>query len=308
MGHPQPPSPLVFSYKGIIPDAELMSWAREGMLGGIVIFRDNTVNETALRRGIEAVQEAAPRPLRTMLDEEGGRVRRLLDSPVSMPDLRTMKDGGPEAVANAYARVARRLQTLGIDTLLAPVADVGAPGAEWLNSRTYSDDPHEVASMVHHAVGAIQSQGIASCAKHFPGSGSVRHDPHLGTARDETSRTRWDLHDAIPFRAAVATGVEMIMVGHQESAAFDDCRPADLSANVIRRVLREGLGFGGLVLSDDLSMGAIARAFPIEVSLNAALDAGCDLVVVCNDRVTQRRALSAWRVRPRTEAGAPLSA
>jgi beta-N-acetylhexosaminidase len=291
-------SPLVLSYRGARPDAELRDWITEGLVAGVVIFKDNAPSDEILRDAVECLRASAgQREFRVMIDEEGGSVRRLPDNPASMRSLSEYETAAADAVATAYHNVARRLQTLGIDTLLAPVADIRSPEAGWLADRTYSDNPQTVTRMIQRVVDSVQHLGIACCAKHFPGTRVVRQDTHEGQATADFTRDEWERIDALPFRAAIASGCEMIMVGHQQCTAFDSVRPASLSPLVVRVLLRETLGFTGAIVTDDLGMGAIARAYPIEQAVQAALVAGCDYILVCNDRILQRRAVHA--IRPR---------
>ncbi|MEW5876000.1 MAG: glycoside hydrolase family 3 N-terminal domain-containing protein [Candidatus Zixiibacteriota bacterium] len=287
-------SPLVLSYDGLEPDDELMDWVSTGLASGVVIFKENATDETRLAAAIARIRGVASGRFHVMIDEEGGRVRRLPDAPASMPFLRTMESESPDAVAGAYRRVAERLLPLGIDTLLAPVADVGDPAGAWLRDRTYSDDPRRTAAMLHAVIPAIQKTGIHACAKHFPGMRAVTIDPHTDVATDPTRPSAWEAIDAIPFRTAILAGVHMIMVSHQIMMGFDATRPACLSPLIIRVLLRERLGFAGLVLTDDLAMGAISKKYPIDQAVRAAVEAGADLVLVCRNRELQRRAV-AWQ-------------
>ncbi len=288
------PSPLVLSYKGLSPDQELLDWLAAGVVGGIVLFRDNCTDETELRDAIASMRSASPHPLYIMVDEEGGRVRRLLDGPGSMTDLRSYETRSPVQIGELYAGVARRLHSLGIDTLLAPVVDIGHDGADWLNSRTLSHDKTCVAEMAGAVIPAIQSQGVHACAKHFPGSGRVVLDPHQGPVTCPIALDQWGVHERIPFDAAIAAGVDMILVGHQIMEGFGETLPACLAPAFPKFLLKRHLGYEGLILTDDLGMGAIARTTPIEAAIAAALRAECDLVLVCNDRNLQKRAVAHW--------------
>ena len=297
------PSGLVLSYDGAEPDAELLKWLADGLVAGIVLFQNNVHSDDHLRSAVASLRGASPQPIHIMVDEEGGRVRRLPDTPVSMDTLRSYQSGPLEAVAAAYDRVAARLVDLGIDTLLAPVVDVGAAASAWLHDRTYSDEPSMVASMARVVVPAVQNRGIAACAKHFPGTRAVGADPHHGVAVDPTPLTEWDRFDAPPFRAAILAGVQMVMVGHQRMMGFDAVRPACMSPLITTVLLRERLGFQGRILTDDLAMGAIAKQYPIEDAVRASLEAGCNLVLVCQERILQRRAVAFWCERVRAHQG-----
>lgn len=300
-----PPSPLVVSYDHADPDSELLDWINDGAVSGVVIFRENAPTDSHIEDAVSRMRSRANGRFFVMIDEEGGRVRRLPDSAVSMPALRDLEHNTPEQVADAYRRVARRLKSLGIDTLLAPVADIGDPMSPWLRDRTYSDDPAIVASMLHTVIPAIEREGICATAKHFPGSRAVTVDPHGGAATDPTPPSTWEKIDAGPFRAAISAGVSMIMVGHQIMMGFDATRPACLSPLMIRVLLRERLGFNGLVLTDDLAMGAISGRHPIEQAVGAAYDAGANLILICKNRTLQRRAVTYWRNRLKSPQQVP---
>jgi beta-N-acetylhexosaminidase len=288
-------SPLVLSYDGTEPDPELLGWLDDGIVAGVVIFQKNVRSDDHLRTVITTLRQSSPSPLRIMIDEEGGRVRRLPDGPASMESLRSYRTGSLQILSEAYGRVAGRLVNLGIDTLLAPVVDVGAAASEWLHDRTFSDDPTQVETMARAVVPAIQNRQVSACAKHFPGTRAVKADPHHGVAIDPTPLSEWDRIDALPFRAAIAAGVQLIMVGHQRMMGFDATRPACMSPLIATVLLRERLGFHGLILTDDLAMGAVAKQYPIEDAVRASILAGCNLVLVCQDRLLQRRAVAFWR-------------
>lgn len=293
-------TPLVLSYKGLTPDPELLDWVRSGLLSGIVLFRDNCTDETALRAAIDSLRQNSPHDFYIMIDEEGGRVRRLPDAPSSMADLRSYEGRPAAEVAGAYAKVALRLKSLGIDTLLAPVVDIGNDGAEWLNSRTISHDTVRVADMAKVVISAIQNVGIHACAKHFPGTGRVTLDPHHGPVICKINANEWERHERLPFDAAVAADVDMVLVGHQIMEAFGETLPACLTPAIPKFLLRRHLGYRGLILTDDLGMGAISKMFPIEEAVERAYVAGCDLILICNDRDAQGRAVTHWSTRTAT--------
>ncbi len=293
-------SPLVLSYKGLKPDDELLDWMRDGDVAGIVLFRDNCTDENALRDAVATMRGASTHPLFVMIDEEGGRVRRLPDAPSSMNDLREFETGSVSELVEAYRIVANRLKSLDVDTLLAPVVDIGNEGAEWLNSRTISHNPERVAEMAKAVIPAIQSTGVHACAKHFPGTGRVTLDPHHGPVTCGINVGEWESLERAPFDAAIASQVSMILVGHQIMEGFGETLPACLTPAIPKFLLRRHLGYQGLILTDDLGMGAIAAAFPIDESVNLALKAGCDLVLICNNRDAQRGAIAHVRKQATT--------
>jgi beta-N-acetylhexosaminidase len=288
-------SPLVVSYSGPTPDAELLGWVRDGLVSGVVLFGDNAPDEKTVRTAARQLHDASPGQFLIMIDEEGGRVRRLPDAPESMTDLRSYESRPLSDVGASYTKVAERLKRIGVDMLLAPVVDVGGFGTEWLDSRTYSDDPDRIAEMAQAVIPAIQNIGIMACAKHFPGLHGVVVDPHTDRATERTPPSEWDTLDAVPFRAAVTAGVQSVMVGHQIMMGFDAEFPACLSSIVVSVLLRQRLGFTGLVITDDLAMGAIAKYYTVEHAVPMALQAGCNRTIICNNRELQRCAVEFWR-------------
>jgi len=283
---------LVLSYPGPEPDSELMEWMGNSHVGGVVLFADNFRSVTQLTDALARLQAAASRPLRIMIDEEGGRVRRLPPAISTMPALAEYGSSGDAAGAAAdYAAVCEMLSRMGINTLLAPVLDVRTANNAWLADRTFSADPAQVANFARPAVSAIQRAGLAACAKHFPGLAGVQEDLHQRQFVVKDSAAEIYARDLPPFRAAIDAGVEMMMVSHAVYAAFDTVRPAIFSPIIINGLLRKRLGFDGLVLSDDLAMRAVADKVPIEKAIELAARAGCDLILICNDRTLQRRAV-----------------
>ena len=284
---------LALSYKGPEPDRELVDWIRSGRVHGIVLFADNIVSVGRLADSVRKLKEISPQQLRIMIDEEGGRVRRLPHSLSPMPALSEYgKTGDACRAADDYGKVGRMLSGLGIDILLAPVLDIQTPRNAWLAERTFSAQPNKVAYMAQCVINAIQGTGIAACAKHFPGLGGVHDDLHLRQFIVDDDAPSIEQRDLVPFRAAIAAGVDSIMVAHAVYTHLDPTRPAVFSPIIIGQLLRRQLGFAGDVLSDDLAMGAIRESMPIEQAIQLTVQAGCNWLLVCNDRLLQRRAVA----------------
>jgi len=283
---------LILSYPGPEPDTELMDWIADGHVGGVVLFAHNFRSVAQLTDSIARMQTAALQPLHIMIDEEGGRVRRLPPSISPMPSLTTYGSAGNVTGAAAdYAVVSEMLSRMGINTLLAPVLDVRTDDNTWMADRTFSADPAQVVYFAARAVAAIQRTGLAACAKHFPGLAGVRSDLHHHKFIVGDSAREIEARDLPPFRAAINAGVKMVMVSHAVYTSFDTVRPAVFSPIIINDILRTRLGFDGMVLSDDLAMRAIAGTLPIEKAIELAARAGCDEILICNDRTLQRRAV-----------------
>jgi len=283
---------LVLSLAGPEPDDELKEWIESGLVAGVVLFADNFVSISQLTAVTGRLKEWGSKSFHIMIDEEGGRVRRLPPNLSPMPSISSYgADGKVAQTAQDYASVCRTLSRMGINTLLAPVLDVRTAENTWLADRMFSDNSQDVVEFASYVVHAVQHTGVAACAKHFPGLGGVHDDLHHRQFLVGDSVQQIEERDLPPFRSAIAAGVGMIMVSHAIYYALDPVRPAVFSPLIVTELLRKRLGFSGLILTDDLVMGAITHVLPIEKAVDDALQAGCDLILVCRNRPVQRRAV-----------------
>ena len=276
---------LVIGFDGPAVSADLRALVREIGPGGTILFARNVVEPGQVAALNAALRDLLPRtapPLR-MVDQEGGRVQRLRDPATAWPPMRTVGRHGNATAAVACA-LAAELRATGFDLDLAPVADVDSnPDNPVIGDRAFASDPEAVASHVAAFVPAMQQAGVLACAKHFPGHGDTHVDSHLDLPVLLTDPATLRARELRPFAAAVGAGVAAVMSAHVVYAALDPHRPATLSEHVIPPLLRDHLGFDGLVLSDDLEMGAIdGRWGPDEIA-TLATRAGVDLLLMCHD-------------------------
>ena len=265
---------------------------RRRPVGGICYFGRNLEDPDQVRRMLANVEsfseEAVGLPILRAVDEEGGTVARVASNPAfgvaNVGDMRSVGAGGDADAAGAAAEtVAAYLADLGFNLDFAPVADV-APAGSVMGRRSFGDDPDLVASMVAAQVRGFAGRGVGCCAKHFPGIGYASGDSEVepisldGTVDDLAAR------ELVPFAAAVAAGVPMVMVGHLSCAGVTGTdEPASLSSAVVGDLLRGRLGFSGVAITDSLGMGAVtARRTPAEAAV-AALEAGQDLILMPAD-------------------------
>ncbi|HSH71036.1 MAG TPA: beta-N-acetylhexosaminidase [Deferrisomatales bacterium] len=275
---------LVLGYAGAAPPEELYAFAARFGLGGVILFRRNAGTAAEVTRVLAAFRarlaEVDPgSPALVLVDQEGGRVERLRDGVPSLPPARELAAGGPQAVAAAVGAQARALRRLGIDVNLAPVCDLPRPGAsEVIGDRAYAADPACAGACVAAHVAATLAAGVLPCAKHFPGHGAARVDSHAALPVLDLSREEIRTRDLVPFTAAIAAGVPLVMPGHLHVPAVDDA-PASLSSRWLQDALRGELGFAGAVVSDDLEMGALdGLGAPPQLAARAVA-AGCDLLI-----------------------------
>ncbi len=252
---------------------------------GAVLFRRNIATLEQTRAVIDDLQAARPPhrpPLLIAADQEGGTVERLGSLGAPAPSAMALGAAWqPELTRAVYRMMGGDLRALGINLDFAPVADVNTnPENPVIGLRSFGDDPARVSAHVAAAIDGLHAAGIASAAKHFPGHGDTSEDSHLApvaTTRDAAHLRRVEL---APFRAAIDARVDLIMTGHVSAPALDPSgAPATLSKALLQAVLRDELGFNGVVCTDDMVMAGITSRSSIAQASVLAIDAGADLLV-----------------------------
>ena len=260
----------------------LRSRIRRGEIAGVILFPAEGTDPSALGREVAKLHAAAAAgavaPPLVAIDQEGGEVKRLAELPPDHAPVELAALGAERAEAEGRATGAA-LSELGINVDLAPVLDVDQAPDSFIASRSFSDDPAEVASLGTAFGKGLQAEGVAATAKHFPGLGLAG-----ANTDDEPSAidaTAAELAQGLePFRAAVDAGFELIMVANALYGAYDDDRPASLSPKVIDGALREKLGYEGVVVTDDLGAGALTGAgYGEGEAAVASAKAGADLLL-----------------------------
>ncbi len=271
---------VVPSFSGTQAPAKLIQTVHPG---GLIYFSDNLTSQAQTRSLSSAIQRAAigrALPLLLMTDQEGGIVTRIPGTEGTPGGADFHGDGG---WAHATAvRTGRLMASLGVETDLAPVADVNTAGAGGvIGSRSFGSTPGVVSRLTTAQVCGYHAGGVATTVKHFPGHGSTSTDSHLHTAVIHESVAKWAATDLPPFRAAVAHGVDMILVGHLAFPAMDPTgRPATISRRLNFGLLRGRLGFTGVVVTDALNMGGITSwGTPGEIAVET-IKAGSDLLLM----------------------------
>jgi beta-N-acetylhexosaminidase len=217
------------------------------------------------------------------VDQEGGRVARLKAPFTVWPPMQTLGRSGDTALAARFARaLAAELKAVGISLDYTPVLDILTnPKNPAIGDRALADRAEDVARFGRTIITTLQDAGIAACGKHFPGHGDTSTDSHHELPLIEHPPDRLKAVELVPFRAAIEAGVASIMTAHILLPALDEERPATLSPAIVDGVLKRELGYGGLVLSDDLEMRAISARYGVPEATVAAIGAGCDAVLMC---------------------------
>ena len=264
--------------------------------GGVILFGDNVVSVDQVRRltlGLQDAAESAGYQLLVMTDQEGGRVRRL-PGQVSQTQPSAASYDGDAALARHDARaVGTAMRGMHVLVDLAPVADVNTVGdAGVIGDRSFGADPDLVSRMVQAQVCGYHGGGVATTLKHWPGHGSTRTDSHRSLPTLTEPVARWRRNDLPPFKAGIAAGTDLVMVGHLAYPALDPSgTPASLSHTLTHDWLRNHLGFTGVVITDALTMGALKDFGDSARIATRALRAGADLLLMPRRPRADARAL-----------------
>jgi beta-N-acetylhexosaminidase len=278
---------LMVGIPGPNVDAVARELVRDLKVGGVILFARNIESPEQVWELTRDLQREAladtGRPLLIAVDQEGGRVQRLKAPFTLIPPARELgRASTPEEVEALARQVARELALVGLNVNLAPVLDVARTSAcpQW--DRSYGQTPEQVARFGVAAIRGYLAGGLIPVAKHFPGLGDTLADSHkvLPLAQSGDAQR---LADLLPFRQAVAAGVPMVMTAHLQVPEWDAARPATLSPVALQDWLRRRLGFQGVIITDDLEMGAIATRLPAPQGAREALAAGADLLLICNN-------------------------
>ena len=295
---------LMVGIPGPRVDGVARELVRDLRVGGVILFARNIESPEQvweLTRDLQREALAATgRPLLLAVDQEGGRVQRLKAPFTIIPPARELGiTRTPEEVELISRQVAQELALVGINVNLAPVLDVPRSPAcpQW--DRAYSSDPERAVRYGMAAIRGYLSGGVIPVAKHFPGLGDTMADSHevLPLALSGDVKREADL---LPFRQAVAAGVPMVMTAHLRVPEWDE-RPATLSPVALQDWLRRRLKFQGVIITDDLEMGAISTKLPAPQGAKEALAAGADLLLICNNWQ------AAWETAPLLAADASMA-
>jgi beta-N-acetylhexosaminidase len=288
---------LFIGFAGPAVTDDLRALVKTIQPAGFVLFRRN-VEEPAqvreLNRELASLVDAR-HPAFLAVDQEGGRVQRVKAPATVWPAMRRVGQaaerprGRDLALTEDVSRaMAKELRALGFNLNFAPVADIDSnPDNPIIGDRSFGRVPDVVAQHVVAFAKAHQEQGVIACAKHFPGHGDTAVDSHLALPKVELDIAEIEHRELVPFRAAIQAGIATIMTAHILFPAYDEEVPATLSPRIIRGVLREQLGFQGVVFSDDLEMKAVHGRWPIAESARRMTEATVDILLCCEDPTLQ---------------------
>lgn len=256
----------------------------EYAVGGLIYFANNIQNADQLKEMISNTKSYSKYPLFIAVDEEGGRVSRLISKGLceKVDSAGVISQTGDPA--NAYTAgftIGSALNSFGFNLDLAPVADISSVENSYMGDRTYGTDAQTASPFVAAMTQGIQAQQVTACLKHFPGNGATTQDPHTGIATSDRSAEQFRAEEFAVFQAGIDAGANMIMISHMAAPALTGSNePCTLSETVVTDILRNEMGYDGVIITDALNMGAISDYYTAADAAILALRAGCDMLLM----------------------------
>ena len=279
--------------------------------GAIILFSRNIDTPEQVRDLIRQIRSARNGPVLIATDQEGGRVQRLKKGFTRLPPAACYARCDNDAAAtlalseSAGWLMATELRSIDIDFSFAPILDIDCGISEIIGDRAFSQDPEQTAQFASAFRKGMNLGGMAAVGKHFPGHGAVSLDSHVALPIDERPLEAIRHKDLYPFRQLIAEGLEGIMPAHVVYSQIDP-NPAGFSSFWVRQILRDEMGFQGAIFSDDLSMAGAASIGNFQQRAEAALAAGCDMILVCNQPEEAEAVLDAIPIAPKPETNQSL--
>lgn len=286
---------FMVGFPGTTPDDDVRELI-DGGISGAILFKRNIDSPRQVASLTHALKSHAGRPFILSVDQEGGRVARLRGAPfTSLPPMRELGRARDVALAERAGRLlAFECRAVGFDWDFAPVLDVDTnPANPVIGDRSLHSDARVVAELGVALARGMEAEGVAACGKHFPGHGDTSQDSHLALPKLPHDLKRLRDVELVPFAAWAKAGLSSVMTAHVIFEALDPGLPATMSARVLTGLLRQELGFDGVIVSDDLEMKAIADHFSVERAVVEGVIAGVDLFLVCHHARVQRSAIHA---------------
>jgi len=278
-------APLMLDLDSIELSKEENELLKHPLTGGVILFSRNYESTEQLSALIEAIREAANKPVLISVDHEGGRVQRFRHGFTPLPAIAKISqfDNAQQRAFYHGWLMAAEVRAMGIDFSFAPVLDIDYGVSEVIGDRSFNQNPTTISLLAQEYINGMREAGMASTGKHFPGHGAVTEDSHHEIPVDTRSRDEIWSNDIIPFAKLIEAGLDAVMPAHIIYSEIDK-NPAGFSSYWLQDVLRGELKFDGVIFSDDLSMQGASVMGGYPERAEAALEAGCDMILVCNNR------------------------
>jgi beta-N-acetylhexosaminidase len=276
------------------------SLIKEYQVGGFILFGQNissTKQTLDLVNSLKAANADSKAPLLLGIDNEGGRVSRMPNEYVKIPTSKLIGQANSSDLSYDIGQLlGQEVNALGLNLDFAPVLDINSnPNNQVIGDRSFGSDPQLVGKLGLATMQGIESQNVISVVKHFPGHGDTSVDSHIGLPIVYNGRDRLESFELVPFQQAISNHAEMVMVAHILLPKIDSRYPASLSPTLISDWLKGRLGFQGVVITDDLTMGAIVKHYDIGKAAVQSVKAGSDIVLVCHDYDKEVAVINALR-------------
>ncbi|MDR2552083.1 MAG: beta-N-acetylhexosaminidase, partial [Treponema sp.] len=289
---------FAFGFSGAAPNGEFRRLVREYQIGNVILFRENLKSATQARALCGELQDLiraeTGQPAFIALDQEGGAVTRLPADMVNAPGAMALAAPGDPEKAAAAARIsAAELGRIGVNLNLAPVLDINS---NWNNpvigNRSFAQDSQGAVPFIKAVVGAYEDAGLLCCGKHFPGHGDTAVDSHLDLPLVDKGLGELEAGELLPFQAAIGADIPAIMTSHILFPRLEEEKlPATLSRKILQGLLREKMGFKGLILSDGMEMKAVKDYYGVPQASVLALAAGVDILFICHESTDMEESL-----------------
>ena len=290
--------PVMLDVVGTELTADDVRRLQHPLVGGVILFKRNFINNSQLKALTASIHEVRTPPLLIAVDHEGGRVQRFRDGFTKIPAMREFGkiwDSHPKKAKQLATEagwiLAAELRAYGIDFSFTPVLDMDYGDSLVIGDRAFHLKPQAINDLAFALMQGLKKGGMAAVGKHFPGHGFVVADSHVSMPVDDREFDQIAQHDMQPFKMMIDDGIQAIMPAHVIYPKVDD-KPAGFSARWLQKILRERLGFNGVIFSDDLSMEAATAGGDVTSRALAALNAGCDMVLLCNQPAMQDELLA----------------
>ncbi|MBI2609424.1 MAG: beta-N-acetylhexosaminidase [Deltaproteobacteria bacterium] len=276
-------SHFMFGLGGTSLSQTTISFIKEVRPAGFIIMGENYESPEQIHDLCVDLQTISKEPLLIGVDQEGGRVARLKEPFIKIPKASLIGEkNSPKWTFDLYHALGKELRSVGINLDFAPVCDILTnPKNKVIGDRSFSSDLKIVESLTSASVRGLQKAGVIACAKHYPGHGDTLEDSHESLPHVKTQLKTLESRELAAFKKAIKSGVETIMTAHLMCDALDKDMPTTLSVKALQK-LRKDLRFSGLIISDDMNMGAISEVQMEEDALYLAVEAGIDLLLYCD--------------------------
>ena len=305
-----PLGPVMLDVAGKVLSDEDRARLRHPHVGAVILFARNYESPEQIAQLTAEIRSLRAPELLIGVDQEGGRVQRFRAGYTTIPSMGELGRDWDRDRTQAFARaqaagflIAAELASSGVDFSFTPVLDLDFGRSAVIGDRALHRNPNAVAHLAAALVEGLHAAGMAAVGKHFPGHGYAAADSHVELPIDDRPLAALVAADLVPFGALIAAKLDAVMPAHVVYPAVD-MQPAGFSSVWLREILRGGLGFGGMVFSDDLCMAGALAAGDIVARADAACAAGCDMVLICNDPIAAATALDGWRPQVPVELAA----